>query len=152
MEDIVKIYCDGGCRGNQFKENIGGWGVHLEYKSKIKELYGGEKNTTNNRMELTSCIKGLEAINRKTFPVEVIMDSQYVISAFNEKWIDGWIKRGWRTSQKKPVENKDLWLRLIELTKQFKDITFTKCRGHADNDGNNKADELANIAMSEIES
>lgn len=152
MEDIVKIYCDGGCRGNQFKENIGGWGVHLEYKSTTKELYGGEKNTTNNRMELTSCIKGLEAIIRKTVPVEVIMDSQYVISAFNEKWIDGWIKRGWRTSQKKPVENKDLWLSLIELTKQFKDITFTKCRGHADNDGNNKADELANIAMSEIES
>ena len=148
--EAIKLYCDGGCRGNQFRENIGGWGVRLEYKEKVKELKGRELNTTNNRMELTSCIKGLEAIHRKGIPVEVIMDSQYVISAFNDRWIDKWILRGWRNSKNKPVPNQDLWIKLISLTKEFAHITFTKCLGHSGNVGNDRADELANLAMEDV--
>lgn len=149
MNKII-AYCDGGCRGNQFEHNIGGWGVSLRYNGNIKDFYGATKNTTNNIMELTSCIEALKSIKNKSIPIEVIMDSQYVITGINE-WVDGWIKKGWRTSQKKPVENKQLWIELLELKQQFKDITFSKCKGHSDNEGNNRADDLANIAMGEVE-
>lgn len=100
-------------------------------------------------MELTSCVKALEAINRRDIPVLVVMDSQYVVKGINE-WIYRWIKKGWRTSQKKPVENKELWQQLLKLKSEFKDIKFEHCKGHSTNDGNNRADELANIAMDEI--
>lgn len=149
MENKIYIWCDGGCRGNQFDENIGGWGALLKYKENIKELKGNTKNTTNNIMELTSCIKALESLTRKDIPVEVIMDSQYVIKGINE-WINGWIKKGWKTSQKKPVENKELWQTLYKLKEQFTNIKFNHCKGHADNEGNIRADELANLAMDEI--
>jgi ribonuclease HI len=148
--ESIKLYCDGGCRGNQYTENIGGWGVYLEYKNNSKELRGGERNTTNNRMEMLSCIKGLEAIRKKDIPVEVVMDSQYVVSAFNDKWIEGWIQRGWRNAKKKPVPNQDLWLKLIRLVNGFSNIKFTKCVGHSGHFGNDKADTLANIAMREV--
>lgn len=148
--DKIYIYADGGCRGNQFETNIGGWGVVLKYKDKIKEFYGNAKDTTNNIMELTSCIEALKAIKNRDIPVELTMDSQYVIKGINE-WIEGWIKKGWRNSKKQPVENKELWQELYNLKNQFKDIKFIQCVGHADNDGNNRADELANIAMGKIE-
>lgn len=144
--DKILVYCDGGCRGNQFENNVGGWAVVLKYKDNIKEFYGSTKNTTNNIMELTSCIEALKAIKNKDIPVEVVMDSQYVIKGINE-WVDKWMKKGWRTSQKKPVENKELWIELLNLKNQFKDIKFIQCRGHADNEGNNRADELVNKAM-----
>jgi ribonuclease HI len=147
--DKVYIFADGGCRGNGKEHNTGGWGVLLKYKDNIKEIYGGIKDTTNNIMELTSCIEALKTLKNKDIPIEVTMDSQYVIKGMNE-WIQGWIKKGWRNSQKKPVENKELWLQLWELRNQFKDITFVHCDGHADNEGNNRADELANIAMDEV--
>jgi ribonuclease HI len=149
MEKIY-IYADGGCRGNQFDTNIGGYGVYITYNGQTKELKGATRNTTNNIMELTSAIEGLKAIKKRDIPVEVVMDSQYVVQGINE-WIHGWIKKGWRTASKKPVENKELWKELYELKNQFNDIVFTKCKGHADNEGNNKADELANEAMGEIE-
>lgn len=101
-------------------------------------------------MELTACIQALKAIKNKNIPVEVVMDSQYVINGINQ-WINNWIKKGWKTSQKKPVENKELWKELYNLKNQFADIKFIYCKGHADNEGNNRADELANIAMDEIE-
>ena len=148
--DVIKLYCDGGCRGNQYKNNVGGWGVCLEYKGYIKEIKGSETDTTNNRMELISCIKGLEAITRKNIPVEVVMDSQYVVSAFNDKWINNWMLRGWRNSKNKPVENQDLWVRFIKLTKELTNITFTKCLGHSGHAGNERADLLANQAMDEL--
>lgn len=148
--DKIIIYCDGGCRGNQFEHNIGGWGVLMTYKNNTKELHGGTKDTTNNIMELTSCVEGLKSIKNKDIPIEVVMDSQYVIKGIND-WVSGWIKKGWKTSQKKPVENKELWQQLVELKNQFKDIKFIKCKGHSDNEGNNRADELANIAMDELE-
>jgi ribonuclease HI len=150
MMNKIYIYADGGCRGNGKEINIGGYGVYLKYGDKVKELKGATRNTTNNIMELTACIKGLEALKNHDMPVEVIMDSQYVIDGITS-WIHNWIKKGWKNSQKKPVENKELWQQLWELKNQFKDITFTKCRGHADNEGNNKADELANMAMGELE-
>jgi ribonuclease HI len=148
MNNII-IHCDGGCRGNQFDENIGAWAVVLKYKNNIKELTGTAKNTTNNIMEIQSCIEGLKAIKNKNIPVEVIMDSQYVIIGIN-KWIDGWIKRGWRKSDKKSVENKELWKELYELKNTFVDITFSKCSGHANNEGNNRVDELVNEAMDKL--
>ena len=148
--DVIKLYCDGGCQGNQYQYNIGGWGVLLEYKGRTKELRGGERNTTNNRMELISCIRGLEAIHKRDIPVEVVMDSQYVVSAFNDKWIEGWIRRGWRKKNNKPVENQDLWVILVELVKKFTCISFIKCLGHSGHAGNERADTLANIAMSEV--
>lgn len=144
--DKVYVYCDGGCRGNGKENNIGGWGVYLIYKDNKKELCGGTKNTTNNIMELTACIEGLKALNKKDLPVEVIMDSAYVIKGITE-WIFSWMKKGWVTSQRTPVENKELWMQLYQLKSEFEDITFTKVKGHSDNEGNNKADELANRAM-----
>lgn len=149
MVDKIYVYCDGGCRGNQLPINIGGWGVVLKYKDKVKELYGNVKNTTNNKMELTSCIEALKAIKNKDIPIEVTMDSQYVIKGINE-WIHGWLKRNWVNTQKKPVENKELWQQLLELKQSFKEITFIHCKGHADNEGNNRADRLANIAMDKL--
>lgn len=147
--DRIEIYCDGGCRGNQHDENIGGWGVVLRYRDNVKEFYGNAINTTNNRMELISCIEALEAINNKTIPTIVTMDSQYVVKGINE-WIYGWLKKNWKTASGKHVENRDLWEELLDLKKQFRDIEFVQCRGHADNEGNNRADYLANVAMDEI--
>ena len=145
-ENKIIIHCDGGCRGNQSKVNVGGWGAVLQYGEHSKEIFGHAANTTNNIMELTSCIRALESIKDTGIPVEVTMDSQYVIQGINS-WIAGWIKNGWKTSQKKPVENRELWEQLYRLKCQFNDIQFLKCKGHADNAGNNRADELANLAM-----
>lgn len=147
--DKVYVYCDGGCRGNGKENNVGGWGVYLTYKGSTKELCGGAKNTTNNIMELTACIEGMKALTKKDIPVEIVMDSVYVVKGITE-WIYGWIKKGWMTSQKKPVENKELWVTLYSLRNEFKDITFVQVKGHADNEGNNKADALANKAMDAI--
>lgn len=148
MEKIY-VYCDGGCRGNGKKENKGGWGVYLTYQGKSRCLYGGAKNTTNNIMELTSCIEGLKALKRRDLPVEVVMDSAYVINGIT-KWIFNWKQKGWVTSKKEPVENKALWEELDALKSTFSSIEFIKVKGHADNAGNNKADELANKGMDEL--
>lgn len=144
--DKIYIYADGGCRGNQFKENIGGYGVLLQYKTNAKELKGATRNTTNNIMELTACIEGMKAITDKSIPTEVVMDSNYVITGINS-WIYGWLKKEWRNSQGNLVENKELWQQLYALKNEFKDITFIKCKGHSNNEGNNRADKLANEAM-----
>lgn len=147
--DKIQIWCDGGCRGNQNKENIGAWGVVLKYKNNTKELNGATINTTNNKMELQACIEGLKAILNRALPVEVVLDSNYVLKGITE-WIHNWIKKGWKTSQKKPVENKELWQELYELKNQFANIEFVKCKGHTNNEGNIRADELCNIAMDTI--
>lgn len=150
MQNKIKLYCDGGCRGNQFEENIGGWGVYAVEENWSIGFHGGTKNTTNNIMELTSCIQALKFVADKTnSPIEVIMDSQYVVKGMNE-WIQGWIKKGWKNSKKEPVANKDLWIELNHLRNQFTNITFIQCKGHSDNEGNNKADALANEAMDKI--
>ena len=144
------MYCDGGCRGNQVDTNVGGWGAWLSWGEHTLELHGGERDTTNNKMELTACIQGLRAIKRKDVPVDVYLDSAYVLNGITD-WIEGWQRNGWRNSKKEPVANKDLWLQLIAERDSFSDIHFNKVKGHADSAGNIRADALANLAMDEIE-
>jgi len=142
----VYIFCDGGCRGNQLDINIGGFGAVIQYENHIEEICGTRKNTTNNIMELTSCIMALKYLPKKPLSVEVIMDSSYVISGINY-WVSIWLNNGWITSQNKPVKNRDLWEELLELVFSIKEIKFIKCKGHSNNDGNNRADYLANKVM-----
>lgn len=147
--DKIYIYADGGCRGNQHKTNIGGYGVVLQYKGKKKELKGAVKNTTNNIMELTACIVALKEIKDRTIPVVLTTDSSYVVNGINI-WIHNWIKREWLKADRKPVENKELWEELYSLKQKFRDVTFVHCKGHSTNEGNNRADKLANEAMDAI--
>ena len=142
----LEIYCDGGCRGNQAEKNVGGWGAYLVWGEHEKELFGGERNTTNNKMELMGAIEGLRAIKNKNVPVDVYVDSAYVLNGITQ-WIFGWMKKGWVNSKKEPVANKELWQELLAQKNMFPDITFQKVKGHSTNAGNNKADELANRAM-----
>lgn len=143
---ILEVYTDGGCRGNGKENNIGAWGVYLKYGSNEKKIGGYEYNTTNNIMELTACIKGLEAIKNKNLEIVVHLDSQYVYSGITE-WIKNWKKNGFRTAAKKPILNRELWIQLDELTKTFPNLTFKKVAGHADNEGNNIADLICNETM-----
>jgi len=137
-EEVVEIYTDGACRGNP---GPGGWGVVLRLNDREKELYGGESATTNNRMELTAVIRGLEALKRPS-RVRVYTDSQYVQKGISE-WIHGWKRNGWRTADKKEVKNKELWLELDELRKRH-DIEWHWVKGHAGHPENERADALAN--------
>jgi ribonuclease HI len=140
----VEIYTDGACKGNP---GAGGWGALLESGGKTRELFGGEAYTTNNRMELTAVIRALEALRRPS-RVRLHTDSQYVQLGISE-WIHQWKKRGWRTADKKPVKNEDLWRRLDELSQQH-DIEWKWVRGHDGNVGNERADELANRGVASI--
>ena len=146
----LEIYTDGGCRGNQVDVNVGGWGALLIWGEHRLELKGGEPNTTNNKMELTGAIEALRAVKNTDVPVDVYVDSAYVLNGITQ-WIYGWIKKDWKNSKKEPVANKELWLELYAQKKRFSDISFHKVKGHSTNDGNNKADELANLAMDEVE-
>ncbi len=142
----VTIYTDGSARGNP---GPGGYGAVLRYtapsgKEHVLELSRGYERTTNNRMELMAVIAALEVLNRPC-TVELHSDSQYVVNAFNKHWIEGWIKRGWKTAGKKPVKNPDLWKRLLEA-KQAHDVTFVWVKGHAGNTFNERCDQLATSA------
>lgn len=142
-EKKIIIFCDGACSNNQQRLNLGGWGAVLSFDdTKTKEIYGGEKNTTNNRMELTACIRALEAVKRRDLPVEIYSDSAYMVNCINQKWYRRWRLNGWKTSKKEPVENKDLWLRLLKLIETF-NVTFKKVKGHANIELNERADFLA---------
>lgn len=129
----VTLYTDGACSGNPGR---GGWGAILIYGSYRKELSGGEPVTTNNKMELTAVIEGLKALNEPC-EVDVYSDSAYVVNAFLQDWISGWIRRGWKN-----VKNIELWNELIALTEKHK-VHFNKVKGHADDELNNRCDELA---------
>jgi len=142
--DAVEIYADGACRGNP---GPGGWGVLLQAKGTQKELFGGEPETTNNRMELTAVIRALEALRRRC-RVRLYTDSQYVQRGITA-WIHDWKRRGWRTADRKPVKNEDLWRRLEELALGH-EIEWHWVRGHSDNAGNERADELANRGIDEL--
>lgn len=144
MNKIV-IYTDGGCRGNP---GIGGWGVWLRYGDHDKKLKGGERNTTNNRMELMAAIKALEVIKSSTIDIDLYTDSKYVMSGINE-WIKGWKLRGWKTANKKPVKNVDLWKKLDEVNAKH-NVHWYWVKGHSGDIGNDMADELANQAMDEM--
>lgn len=140
--DKVIIYTDGACSGNP---GPGGWGAILMYKDNKKEISGGKKNTTNNEMELTAVIEGLKML-KYPCEVELYSDSAYVINAFLQKWIDNWVKNNWKTSNKEPVKNQELWKELYDLTKKHK-VKFIKVKGHSDNEFNNRCDELARNAI-----
>jgi ribonuclease HI len=144
----IQIYCDGACSGNQFGKNSGGWGAILKYKDKVKKLYGAERNTSNQRMELTACIKALEAIKINSINIDIYSDSAYLINCMNEKWYERWEKNNWRNSKNKPVENQDLWVGLITLIRKY-DISFHKVDGHKGVDLNELADKLARIGIEE---
>ncbi|WP_029041986.1 ribonuclease HI [Cucumibacter marinus] len=141
MADTVIIHTDGACSGNP---GPGGWGALLEFNGKTKALKGGEAETTNNRMELTAAIEALSALKRPC-KVELHTDSSYVKDGIT-KWIHGWKRNGWKTAQKKPVKNAELWQALDEALKRH-DVSFHWVKGHAGHDGNERADELANEGM-----
>ena len=138
----VTIYTDGACSGNP---GPGGWGAVLMYGEHRKEISGGDAHTTNNRMELTGPIEALELL-KQPCNVRLYSDSAYLVNAFNQHWIANWQRNGWQTSQKKPVENKELWQRLLELCRTH-EVEFIKVKGHADNAENNRCDELARAAI-----
>lgn len=177
---ILRIYTDGGCSGNQKAENIGGWGAILEFAHAQKEIYGNESNTTNNRMEMTALLEAFKAIRKENQKIHVFSDSSYLMECFRQRWYENWLKNGWKTSSKKPVENKELWELLLPYIKKH-DISFFRVKGHVDinkskngldklyNDfikwnghefsyddfiyitkKNNRADELANIGIDEL--
>lgn len=128
---ILKIHTDGGCAGNQSDKNTGGWGAILEYGSARKELCGGELNTTNNRMEMTALIQALSALNRDNLQIMAFSDSSYLMDCFRKKWYVNWRKNGWVNSSKKPVENRDLWEKLLELIEGHgHTINFYRVKGH----------------------
>ncbi len=134
----VILYTDGACSGNP---GPGGWGALLIWNQKEKEISGGENETTNNRMEMKAVIEGLKKLNRPC-RVKVHSDSAYIINAFTKGWIESWKKRGWKKSNKKPVENIDLWKELIEQADKHK-VEWIKVKGHSDDELNNRVDRLA---------
>lgn len=177
---ILRIYTDGGCSGNQSSKNSGGWGCILEFGEYKKELFGGEANTTNNRMELTAVIEAFKALNREGQTVEVFSDSAYVSNCFREKWYESWEKNKWRNAAKKSVENQDLWKELLALVRKH-NVQFFRVKGHVNLNSkstdfdklyekfvswngtrfsfddfkyittmNNRADELANMGISRV--
>jgi ribonuclease HI len=141
---MVEIFSDGACRGNP---GVGGWGVLLRYGDHERRLFGAEARTTNNRMELTAAIRGLEALKRRS-RIVLITDSQYVRNGVVE-WMASWKQRGWRTAAKRPVKNQDLWRRLDELAARH-EVRWHWVKGHAGHPGNEEADRLANQAIDEF--
>lgn len=144
MTGVVQIYSDGACKGNP---GPGGWGTFIVSQGEEKELWGGESQTTNNRMELMGAIRGLEYLKQRS-TIVLTTDSQYVIKGINE-WMAGWKRRGWKTASKEPVKNIDLWKRMDELVNQHS-ITWKWVRGHTGHPGNERADMLANRGHSEL--
>lgn len=140
----VKIYTDGACRGNP---GPGGWGALLEYGSTRKTLHGGEKATTNNRMELTAVIRALQSLKRHC-KVQVVSDSKYVLQGITQ-WLPNWKLQGWRTAAKKPVMNSDLWQELDAVVQQH-DIDWVWVKGHSGHPENELADQLANLGIDEL--
>ncbi len=141
MEKVI-IYTDGACSGNP---GPGGWGTILMYKDTKKEISGAKNNTTNNVMELTAALEGLKMLK---FPceVELYSDSAYLVNGFSQGWIYNWQKNNWQTADKKPVKNKEIWQEIYNLTK-IHQVKFIKVKGHADNEFNNRCDELARNAI-----
>ncbi len=134
----VNIYTDGACKGNP---GAGGWAAILEFEGKEKSLCGGEKLTTNNRMELIAAIEGLSAL-KMPCNVTLYSDSQYLVNAINKGWLEGWKKKGWRKADKSPVLNDDLWKQLDELLNTH-NVTFVWVRGHDGHAYNERCDQLA---------
>ena len=141
MEKVI-IYTDGACSGNP---GPGGWGAILMYNGNKKEISGAKNNTTNNVMELTAALEGLKILK---FPceVELYSDSAYLVNGFSQGWIYNWKKNNWKTASKEPVKNKEIWEEIYNLT-QIHKVKFIKVKGHADNEFNNRCDEMARNAI-----
>ena len=144
MTERVEVFTDGACKGNP---GPGGWGALLRYRGREKELYGGEPETTNNRMELLAVIRALEALTRSS-SVRITTDSQYVKKGITE-WIHNWKRNGWKTAARKPVKNADLWQRLDELAARH-DVTWAWIKGHSGHADNDRADQLANQGIASL--
>jgi ribonuclease HI len=143
MTEVV-IYTDGACSGNP---GPGGWGVVLRWNGTQKELHGGDAQTTNNRMELMAAIQALEALHRPS-RVQLHTDSTYLLNGIT-KWITAWQRNGWRTSARKPVKNEDLWRRLVEAMNGH-EVSWLWVKGHAGEEGNERADALARLGIEEV--
>ena len=148
-ENIV-IYCDGACSGNQFDKNVGGWGAVLKSGDNTRTFYGGERNTTNQRMELTACIKALVQVKARDRHIDVYSDSAYLVNCFKDKWYERWVAKGWKNSKGQPVENRDLWEKLLDLLGKY-DVTFHKVSGHSGDDLNELADQLARTGIESVQ-
>lgn len=144
--EVVRLYTDGACKGNP---GVGGWGALLRCGGREKELYGGEANTTNNRMELMAVIQGLNALTRSCV-VEVWLDSEYVKNGITQ-WMANWKRRGWKTADRKPVKNAELW-RELDAAAQRHAVTWHWVRGHTGHEGNERADALANRGVDQVRS
>lgn len=142
----VTLYTDGACSGNP---GAGGWAAVLLYGEHRKELSGGERETTNNRMELLAVIEGLKCLKVRC-EVDLFSDSAYVVNAFTEGWVYSWEKKNWKKADNKPVLNDELWRELLSLTRVH-EVHFHKVKGHADNELNNRCDELARAAIPKSE-
>ena len=140
MEEVT-IYTDGACSGNP---GPGGYGAILIFGENRKEISGGKESTTNNVMELSAVIEALKLLKRPC-KVQLYSDSAYVVNAFLQHWIDGWLKNNWKNSNKEEVKNKELWQELINLTKVH-DVTFNKVKGHSDNELNNRCDAIKKLS------
>jgi len=145
MTEQVIIYTDGACKGNP---GPGGWGAVLKYKGKTKELYGGDPDTTNNRMELIAAITALESLTRSC-SVQLHTDSKYVLQGITE-WMANWKKRGWKTVSRHPVKNEDLWRRLDAAIARH-NIEWKWVKGHSGEQGNERADALANLGIDSLQ-
>ena len=141
----VTIYTDGACSGNP---GPGGWAAVLIYGEHKKEISGGCRETTNNIMELTAILEALKALKTEC-EIELYSDSAYSVNAFNQGWIYNWIKKGWKTADKKEVKNKEIWQEIYDLTKKHK-VTFNKVKGHSDVELNNRCDELARAEIEKL--
>jgi ribonuclease HI len=146
QKGTIYVYADGATRNNQVKENLGAWAYLLYFGDNCINESGIELNTTNNKMELYSIISGLGKIKNKKLPVIVTMDSKYVIDGINE-WSKKWKQNGFHNAKKEEIKNIELWRWLLDLVDKFDNIVFNHCKGHDENEGNNKADQLCNKAM-----
>ena len=147
-DNMITVYADGAHRSST---DVSAYSYYLQYKSLEKIGGVSEMGATNNQMEITAVLKGLQSIKKPSMPVKVITDSRYVVDCMNKKWYNGWIRNGWKNSKGDSVKNKELWLALIEEIERFTFLSFEWVRGHSINNGNIKVDEHCNQLMDELE-
>ena len=141
----IKVYTDGACRGNP---GPGGWGVYIQLNDEVKDLYGGNPETTNNQMEMQAALEALKYLEDKNEVIELYTDSNYLRQGITE-WIHKWKLNNWRTAAKKPVANRDLWIEISDLNEKM-NVQWNWVKGHAGDPGNERADQLANLGVDNV--